>query len=161
MGENLSNFSSQFWNKKSNSLQNVSSFFSVITHNSSVGFQLMPFLLWTKRSHQSPTCKNWRGTDLCFWKRHEELSEFWSNTSKFQNLHFIGLFLAIVYNIWAKKNTGESCVIILKIDPNFEGKVTCGFINDLRNLFNFTGALKIIKNLHFERLFSPSYIILR
>ena len=36
-----------------NSSSNFSSFFSVATHNSSVNFQLMHFLLWTKRSHES------------------------------------------------------------------------------------------------------------
>ena len=37
-----------------NSSSNFSSFFSVITYNSSVNFQLMHFLIWTKGSHQSP-----------------------------------------------------------------------------------------------------------
>ena len=31
---------------------------------------------------------------------------------------------------------------MLKIDVNFEGNMTCVFINDMRNLVNFTGALK-------------------
>ena len=44
-------------------------------------------------------CTIWRGTDLCFEKWHEELYEFW----KYQNLHFSGLFLTKVYNVWAKK----------------------------------------------------------
>ena len=43
------------------------------------------------------------------------------------------------------KSTEELCVIILKIDANFEGKMTYAFINDMRNLVNFTGALKIFK----------------
>ena len=37
-----------------NSSSNFSSFFSVITHNSAVNFQLMHILLWKKRSHQIP-----------------------------------------------------------------------------------------------------------
>ena len=37
-----------------NSSSDFSSFFSVITHNSAVNFQLMHFLLWTKGSYQSP-----------------------------------------------------------------------------------------------------------
>ena len=39
---------------------------------------------------------------------------------------------------------GESCVIILKIDVNFEEKTTCGLKDDMRNFVNFTGALKIL-----------------
>ena len=32
-----------------------------------------------------------------------------------------------------------------KDDAKFEGKMTCGFINDMRNLLNSTGALKNLK----------------
>ena len=32
-----------------------------------------------------------------------------------------------------------------KVDGNLEGKMTCGFINDTRNLVNFTRALKNLK----------------
>ena len=45
-------------------------------------------------------CKVWRGTDFYFEKWLEEFGEFWHNT---QNLHFNGLLLTKVYNIWAKK----------------------------------------------------------
>ena len=48
-------------------------------------------------------CKIWRGTDFCFEKWHEEFGEFWPNTWESQNLHFNGLLLAKVYNIWAKR----------------------------------------------------------
>ena len=37
-----------------NSFSNFASFFIVMTHNSSVNFKLIHFLLWTKGSHQSP-----------------------------------------------------------------------------------------------------------
>ena len=47
--------------------------------------------------------KIWRGTELCFEKWHEEFSKFWPNTWKSQNLHFNGLLLTKVYNVWAKK----------------------------------------------------------
>ena len=46
------NSSCQFW--KNNSSSNFASFFSVITHSSSVIYQLMHFHGWTKWSHQSP-----------------------------------------------------------------------------------------------------------
>ena len=32
-----------------------------------------------------------------------------------------------VYNAWAKKSTEELCLMALKIDAKFEGKLTCGF----------------------------------
>ena len=41
-------------------------------------------------------CKIWGGTDLC-------IGEFWPHTRKSQNLHFNGLLLTKVYNVWAKK----------------------------------------------------------
>ena len=48
-------------------------------------------------------CKIWGGTDLCFGKWNEKLCKFWPNTQKSQNLHFNGLLLTKVYNVWAKK----------------------------------------------------------
>ena len=38
----------------------VMSFFIVMTHNSSVNFKLIHFLLWTKGSHQSPNFDNFK-----------------------------------------------------------------------------------------------------
>ena len=43
------------------------------------------------------------------------------------------------------KSTEELSIIMLKVDGNLEGKMTCGFINDTRNLVNFTRALKNLK----------------
>ena len=48
-------------------------------------------------------CNIWGGTDLCFEKWHEEFGEFWRETRKSQNLHFNGLLLTKLYNVWAKK----------------------------------------------------------
>ena len=42
-----------------------------------------------------------------------------------------------VYNVWAKKSTEELCLMALKIDAKFEGKLTWAFKNDMRNLENF------------------------
>ena len=44
-----------------------------------------------------------------------------------------------------KKYTEESCFMALKIDANFEGKLTFTFQNDSRNLANF----HILKNSDF------------
>ena len=38
--------------------------------------------------------------------------------------------LTKVYNIWAKKSTEELCLMSLKIDAKFKGKLTCAFKND-------------------------------
>ena len=44
-----------------------------------------------------------------------------------KNLHFNGLLLNKVYNVWAKKSIGELCLMALNIDATFEGKLTCAF----------------------------------
>ena len=53
------------------------------------------------------------------------------------NLHFNGLSFNKVYNVWAKKSIGEICLMALNIHATFEGKLTCAFKNDRRNLTNF------------------------
>ena len=54
-----------------------------------------------------------------------------------KNLHFNGLLLNKVYNVWAKKSIEEFCFMVLNIDATFEGKLTCAFKNHMRNLANF------------------------
>ena len=54
-----------------------------------------------------------------------------------KSLHFNGLLFNKVYNFWAKKSIGEFCLMALNIDATFEGKLTCAFKKDLRNLANF------------------------
>ena len=44
-----------------------------------------------------------------------------------KNLHFNGLLLTKVYNVWAKKSIEELCLMALKIDAKFEGKLNCAF----------------------------------
>ena len=46
---------------------------------------------------------------------------------------------------------------MLKIDSNFEGKKSCGFINDMRNLVNFTRALKDFKICILRDFFAKEY----
>ena len=65
------------------------------------------------------------------------LTHFDPSTRKSQNLHFNGLLLNKVYNVLAKKSIGEFCLMVLNIDATFEGKLTCVFKNDKRNLANF------------------------
>ena len=72
--------------------------------------------------------KIWTGIDLSVENWHEEFEEFWLKRSKVsKNLHFNGLLLAKVYDVWAKKSTEELCLIALKIGTKVEGKLTCAF----------------------------------
>ena len=52
---------------------------------------------------------------------------------------------AMKYVIFELERVDELWVIILKINSNFEEKMTSVFINDMRNLVNFIGALKSFK----------------
>ena len=66
------------------------------------------------------------------------LTNFDSSTWKSKK---IALYLAPLtkeYNVWAKKSTEELCLMTLKIDAKFKGKVTA-FKNGMRNLANVHG----------------------
>ena len=88
-------------------------------------------------------CEIWRGTYLCFERWHDELGEFLPNTWMPQNLQFNELLLNNVYSVWAKSNRG----VIHNYITSFEGKMNCGFINDMRNWVNFRGVKKITEEL--------------
>ena len=45
------------------------------------------------------------------------------------------------------KSTEDLCLMALKIDVIFEGKLTCAFNNDMRNLTNFHR----LKNSYFRK----------
>ena len=53
-----------------------------------------------------------------------------------KHLHFNGLLLTNVCNVWVKK-TEKLCLMTLKIDAKFEGKLTYASKGDMRNLANF------------------------
>ena len=55
-----------------------------------------------------------------------------------ENLHFNGLLLNSIYNVWAKKGIGELCLMELNTDTTFEGKLTCAFKNETRNYSKFS-----------------------
>ena len=44
-----------------------------------------------------------------------------------KSLHFNGLLLTKVYNVWAKESTEELYLMAVKIDAKFEEKLTCAF----------------------------------
>ena len=41
------------------------------------------------------------------------------------------------YIIFELRSTEELCLVALKIDAKFEGRLTCAFKNDMRNLADF------------------------
>ena len=69
-------------------------------------------------------------TDMRNWTNFDQ------STQKSQKFHFNRLLLTKV-NVWAKKNIEDLFLMALNIDAKFEGKMTCAFKNDMRNLANF------------------------
>ena len=68
-----------------NSTSNFALFFIVMTHNSSATFKVIPFLLWTKGSHQSPSFDTFK----CSGENLTNFSSLFSNHKSvfLQNLH--------------------------------------------------------------------------
>ena len=70
----------------------------------------------------------WRGIDLSAQNWHEEFGKFLTRALKnLKNLRFNKLLLTNVYNVWARKSIEDLCLMALKIDAKFEGKLTCAF----------------------------------
>ena len=66
------------------------------------------------------------------WLVNSKLTErtCWFFTRALENLkylHFNGLLLTKVYNVWTKKSTEELFLIALQIDAKFEGKLASTF----------------------------------
>ena len=79
--------------------------------------------------------RNWVLSSKWTWRVWQNLSQALENL---KNLHFNRLLLwTKVYNVWAKKSMEELFLMALNIDAKFEGKMTCAFKNDMRNLANF------------------------
>ena len=92
-----------------------------------------------------------RGVVLWQWRLMQNLKRNWLFNSKLtkgiwwifsralknlKNLHFNELLLTKVYIVSAEK-IERSCLMALKIDAKFEGKLTCAFKIDIKNLANF------------------------
>ena len=106
-------------------------------------------------------CKIWGRTDLCFEKWHEEFGEFLLNTWKSQNLHFKGLILGKVYNVWAKKLQRSYVLWHWGVMQSFKEKLTGGLKNDKKNLINFHASNRKFENLHSDGLvLSKAYNVL-
>ena len=78
--------------------------------------------------------RNWLVISKLTWGIWRSLT--WA-LKNLKNLHFNGILLNKVYNVWSKESIGELCLMALNIDATFEGKLTCAFKNDMRNLANF------------------------
>ena len=87
---------------------------------------------------------NWLISYKLTWGIWRILTRALENLKK---LHFNGLLLTKVYNVWAKKSIEELCLMALNTDAKFEGKMTCAFKNDMSISANFYqsmfGRLKI------------------
>ena len=81
-------------------------------------------------------CKIGRGID--FSKLAWEIWQILTGALKsLKYLHFNGLFLIKVYNVWPKKSAEELFLMALKIVAKCEGKLTRAFKNDMKNLASF------------------------
>ena len=72
-----------------NSSSNFALFFIVMTHNFSANFKVIPFLPWTKRSHQSPSFDTFK----CSGENLTNFSSLFSNHASVfvQNLHILSV----------------------------------------------------------------------
>ena len=92
--------------------------------------------------------RNWLVSSKSTWGIWQILTRALKNL---KNLHFNGLLLNKVYNVWAKKSIEELCLMALKIDAKFEGKLTCAFKND-RDLANFHQSTRKSQNWDFDEI---------
>ena len=88
--------------------------------------------------------RNWLVGSKVTWGIWQILTQALKNL---KNLHFNRLLLTKASNVWAKKSREELFLIEINIDAKFDGKMTCAFKNDMRNLAHFHqsmfGSLKI------------------
>ena len=96
-------------------------------------------------------CRIWRGIDLLFQNWHEEIDEFWPKHSKvLKNLHFNGLLLKNVYNVWANKVQRSSVPWHWRVMQNLKRNwlFVSKFTWEIWRIL--TWALESLKNLHFN-----------
>ena len=70
--------------------------------------------------------RNWLVSSKLTWGIWQILTRALENL---KNLHFNWLLLTKVFNVWAKKGLENFCLMALKIDAKFEGKLSCAFQN--------------------------------
>ena len=91
------------------------------------------FVSWQWRMMQN-LMRNWLVNSKLTWGIWRALTQAIENL---KNLPFNRLLLTKVYNVWAKKNIDELCLMTLNIEGTFERKLNCAFKNEMRNLANF------------------------
>ena len=102
---------------------------------------LKVYKIWAKivrRSYVSwhwRMMQTWRGMDLLFRNWHEESDEFWPKHSK------VSKICTLMGSFWPKYimlglSREELCLMALKIDAKFGGKLTGAFKIDMSNLAN-------------------------
>ena len=87
----------------------------------------------TEKSCKIESCKNWLVVWKITWRN-------WQMTRELENLkylHFNGLLLTKVYNVWAKKVQRSYVWWHWILMENLKENLTCVFKNDMRNLANF------------------------
>ena len=70
-------------------------------------------------------CKIWRKADYLLFQKWQEFGEFWSEHSKFSK-----------FPLWLVPWL-ESSFMTLKSDAKFEERLTCGLVNDMKNMAHF------------------------
>ena len=84
---------------------------------------------------------------------HEGFSEFLPNHSKVWKFHFDGLFLSIVYEIWAKKIQRSYLSWHWTVMKHMNKPWPCGFKNGKRNCVNFHESTQKSETLYIDGLF--------
>ena len=82
-------------------------------------------------------CRIWKGIDMSVQNWQEEFNKFWPEHSE------ISQICTLMGSFWPKyicsslESTEELCLMALKVDAKFEGKLTWASKSDMKNLANF------------------------
>ena len=102
------------------------------------------------------SCKIWRKTSLWFGIWHEDFGKFSPEHSKISKTCTLMSCFWPKYKIIELKTYRELCLMALNIDAKFEGKLTCAFKNDMKNLAYFhQSTFKSLKIWTFIGSFYP------
>ena len=103
-------------------------------------------------------CKIWINPDLAVSKMAWGIG--WTFIRALKSLKIINWWSLFVQSIYiymyicfSKKISEELCIMALKGDSEFKGKLICGLKKDIRNLLNFHVSSWKSKNLYFDHIF--------
>ena len=125
---------SQIWTQAFESLKNLSFIWLLVTK---------VYLAWTTKLQRSYPSWHWRV--MLIWKKNWLV--VWNRLfGKFSAEHLKVSKLGVWWDAFVQsrkvmilKFTEELCLMSLKSDAQFKGKVTCAFKNDVRNMANLHG----------------------